>query len=230
MKPASKFAPYDRRAFLAAQPAAGRALAQRLCDLLESAFASKDISIYAGFPIVVRDMEWIAGFAMRAAGPVAYCCSPATLAAMGAELKPYMSGKSCVAVKPRKGESIDVVLELVGRAFALASRHGGMISQRDAKLRERQRTLAERSSDAAKPQKPAATANRSVARKKRSKKVVGKTAANAAKTAAKSAAKSAATSPTMKVTKAVPTKAPKAVRASVRSAARTGSARTRRGR
>ena len=107
--------------------------------LLESAFAARDISIYSGFPIVVRDMEWIAGFAIRSTGPIAYCCSPATLAEMGGELKPYMSGKSCVAVKPRKGESIDAVLEIVGRAFKTASRHGGMISKADAKKRDSMR-------------------------------------------------------------------------------------------
>ncbi|MFM7051002.1 MAG: hypothetical protein ACKOYN_02560 [Planctomycetota bacterium] len=153
MKPASKFSAYDRHAFLAAQPAAKRELAGRLCDLLEAAFAAKDIAIYAGFPIVVRDMEWIAGFAMRATGPVAYCCSPATLAEMGAELKPYMSGKSCVAVKPRKGESIETVLALIGRAFRLASHHGGMISKRDAKVRERGRNAGLKAAKGA----PAAT-------------------------------------------------------------------------
>jgi len=115
-------------------------MAKRLCELLESAFDGKDIQVYAGFPIVVRDMEWIAGFAMRASGPVAYCCSPATLAEMGAELKPYMSGKSCIAIKPRKGESIDAVLALVARAFKVASRHGGMISKADLKKREAGRT------------------------------------------------------------------------------------------
>ena len=142
MKPANKFAPYDRGRFLAGVAAGDRALAGRLCDLLEAAFEAKDIAIYAGFPIVVRDMEWIAGFAMRASGPVAYCCSPATLAEMGDELKPYMSGKSCIAVKPRKGESMDDVLALIGRAFKTASRHGGMISKTDARKREAARRKA----------------------------------------------------------------------------------------
>lgn len=136
MKPAHKFAPYRRDAFLATVDDRHRATAERLCAMLEAAFDRKDIQIYAGFPIVVRDMEWIAGFAVRASGPVAYCCSPATLAEMGAELKPYMSGKSCLAVKPRKGESIDVVLALVARAFKVASRHGGMISKTDRKKRD----------------------------------------------------------------------------------------------
>jgi len=139
MKPANKFAPYRRAAFLASVDPERRPMAERLCDLLESAFEAKDIQVYAGFPIVVRDMEWIAGFAMRASGPVAYCCSPATLAEMGAELRPYMSGKSCIAVKPRKGESIDAVLALVGRAFKAASSYGGMISKADLKQREARR-------------------------------------------------------------------------------------------
>jgi hypothetical protein len=142
LKPASKFSPYRRTAYLATVAAKHRAIAGRLCDLLESAFSADDISIYSGFPIVVRDMEWIAGFAIRSAGPVAYCCSPRTLAAMGTELKPYMSGKSCVAVKPRKGESIDAVLELVGRAFHEASKHGGMISKADMKKRDALRRRA----------------------------------------------------------------------------------------
>jgi len=140
MKHASKFARYRRAEYLATVEAKHRPLAERLCRLLECAFDAGDIRIYSGFPIVIRDMEWVAGFAMRAGGPVAYCCSPGTLAAMGAELKPYMSGKSCVAVKPRKGESIETVLDLVGRAFKEASLHGGMISKSDAKKREALRT------------------------------------------------------------------------------------------
>ncbi|MFM7259661.1 MAG: hypothetical protein ACKO3W_03570 [bacterium] len=142
MKPTEKFAPYRKSAFLSTVAAADRALANRLCALLEAAFGVKDIKIYAGFPIVVRDMEWIAGFAMRKNGPIAYCCSPATLAAMGAELKPYMSGKSCIAVKPRKGETIDDVLALVGRAFQQASKSGGMICKADRRKRDRARAEA----------------------------------------------------------------------------------------
>jgi len=142
MKPTEKFAPYRKSAFLATVAADDRALANRLCALLEAAFDVKDIKIYAGFPIVVRDMEWIAGFAMRKYGPIAYCCSPATLAAMGDELKPYMSGKSCIAVKPRKGESIDDVLALVGRAFQQASKSGGIICKADRRKRDRARAEA----------------------------------------------------------------------------------------
>lgn len=153
MKPANKFTPYERDAFLATVSDKHRAMAERLCVLLEAAFDAKEIQIYSGFPIVVRDMEWIAGFAMRANGPVAYCCSPATLAEMGAELKPYMSGKSCVAVKPRKGEDVDVVLALVARAFKLASRHGGMISKTDLKKRDAARKKQAPSSKRAAPAK-----------------------------------------------------------------------------
>jgi hypothetical protein len=136
VKPTERFAPYVRATFLKSVADRDRALAARLCDALEAAFDVKDIALYAGFPIVVRDMEWIAGFAMRKAGPIAYCCSPATLTAMGAELKPYMSGKSCIAVKPRRGETIDEVLALIARAFQVASMHGGMISKADAKRRD----------------------------------------------------------------------------------------------
>lgn len=142
MKPQDRFAPYARTAYLATVPPAHRAIAGRLCRLLEAAFARRDIRLYSGFPIVVRDMEWIAGFAIRKSGPVAYCCSPATLAAMGAELRPYLSGKSCVAVKPRKGEDIEVVLEIIGRAFRKASEHGGVISKTDARRRESTRSAA----------------------------------------------------------------------------------------
>ena len=141
MKSPSKFSPYQRKSYLASVREEHRAIAVRLCDLLEAAFDSKDIQLYAGIVIVVRDMEWIAGFAMRSAGPVAYCCSPATRAAMADELKPYMSGKSCVLVKPKKGESIDKVLALVGRAFKLASKHGGVISKTDMKKREKLRAV-----------------------------------------------------------------------------------------
>lgn len=178
MKPSEKFAPYRRAEFLRTVSVERRALAERLCALLESAFDPKDITIYAGFPIVVRDMEWIAGFAMRVAGPVAYCCSPATLAELGAELKPYMSGKSCVAVKPRKGESIETVLALVGRAFATASRHGGMICKADARKRERLRAAT-----------GAATANTSTA--KSTARSTSKSGVSPAATMKRAAAKSA---------------------------------------
>ncbi len=156
MKEPTKFAPYNRTAFLATVPARDAAVALRLCTLLEAAFAVKDISIYSGFPIVVRDMEWIAGFAMRAKGPIAYCCSPHVLATMGAELKPFMSGKSCIDVRARKGFTLDEVVALVGRAFVEASTHGGMICKADIKKREKLRAKASATKPAKKPaMKPA---------------------------------------------------------------------------
>ena len=154
MKNPLKFTVYERKAFLATIDEDRRATAARLAGLLEAAFDVKDIQCYAGMAVVVRDMEWIAGFAMRSAGPVAYCCSPATRAAMADELKPYLSGKSCVLVKPKKGESIDKVLEIVGRAFKLASKHGGVISKTDIKKREKLRA-AEAAKSPARAKKPA---------------------------------------------------------------------------
>jgi len=163
VKPEERFAPYVRATFLKSIADGDRALAVRLCDALEAAFDVKDIVLYAGFPIVVRDMEWVAGFAMRKAGPIAYCCSPATLAAMGAALKPYMSGKSCIAVKPRKGETIDDVLALIGRAFKVASAHGGMICKADAKQRAKLRAAE---AEGKRSTRAAAKGNAKVATKK----------------------------------------------------------------
>jgi hypothetical protein len=194
MKPAEKFTPYVRAAYLKSVSDADRALAARLCELLEAAFDVTDIAIYAGFPIVVRDMEWIAGFAMRKSGPVAYCCSPATLAELGTELKPYMSGKSCVAVKPRRGETIDDVLALIARAFKVASAHGGMISKTDAKKREKLRAETEHSVSAnvagkkASAQRAATNDVTKKLTKKRAKKLTKKVSK---KPATKSAKKSA---------------------------------------
>jgi hypothetical protein len=199
MKPAQNFTPYTRATYLKSVSDADRALATRLCELLEAAFDVKDIAIYAGFPIVVRDMEWIAGFAMRKSGPVAYCCSPATLAELGAELKPYMSGKSCVAVKPRRGETLDDVLALIARAFKVASAHGGMISKTDAKKREKLRAETEPSVSANAAGKKASAqraATNDVTKKlttKRAKKLTKKVSK---KPATKSATKSAMNSAT----------------------------------
>jgi hypothetical protein len=191
MKPASKFSPYRRAEFLQSVAAKDRAMAERLCDLLEAAFAPADIQIYSGFPIVVRDMEWIAGFAMRASGPVAYCCSAGTLAEMGAELTPYMSGKSCVAVKPRKGESIEVVLALVARAFKAASRHGGMISKTDLRKREAARQKASAGSAAS----PAKAATKKPAPKKTAaKKTSAKSSATAKPSSTRASSKKQAPS------------------------------------
>jgi len=194
MKPAEKFTPYVRAAYLKSVSDADRALAARLCELLEAAFDVTDIAIYAGFPIVVRDMEWIAGFAMRKSGPVAYCCSPATLAELGTELKPYMSGKSCVAVKPRRGETIDDVLALIARAFKVASAHGGMISKTDAKKREKLRAETEPSVSANAAGKKA-SAQRTVTNdvaKKLTKKVSKKPATKSAKKSATGPARKSA--------------------------------------
>ncbi|MEY4675136.1 MAG: hypothetical protein RL148_2920 [Planctomycetota bacterium] len=136
MKPSEKFAPYDRKAFLATVPAAHRAIATKLCNLLEAYFETRDITIYSGFPIVVRDGEWTAGFAIRSKGPMVYCCSPRTLAVMGKELAPLMSGKSCLHLRPVKGLDLEAGLALVAKAFGLAARHGGMISKADARKRD----------------------------------------------------------------------------------------------
>jgi hypothetical protein len=142
MKPKANFAPYVRKAWLQTLPAEHRAIAATLCDLLEAAFDPADITLYSGFPIVVRNGEWTAGFAMRSKGPVAYCCSPKALAAMRAELAPLMSGKSCIAVRATKHLSLDQVLDLVGRTFCEASKHGGMIAKAEAKKRGRTPTNA----------------------------------------------------------------------------------------
>lgn len=144
MKPQANFAPYVRKTWLQSLPTSQRAMASTLCDLLEAAFDAADIVIYSGFPMVVRNGEWTAGFAMRSKGPVAYCCSPKVLAAMGKELAPILSGKSCIAVRATKQITLDQVLALVGRAFREASKHGGMISKADAKKRNREQQAASR--------------------------------------------------------------------------------------
>ena len=136
MKPAEKFAAWDRKAFLATVPAAHVAIATKLCNLLEAFFEERDITLYSGFPIVIRDGEWTAGFAIRGKGPIVYCCSPKTLAVMGKELAPLMSGKSCLHLRPVKGLDLEAGLALVAKAFGLAARHGGMISKADARKRD----------------------------------------------------------------------------------------------
>lgn len=149
MKPAEKFAAWDRKAFLATVPAAHAAVATKLCNLLEAFFEERDIAIYSGFPIVIRDGEWTAGFAIRSKGPIVYCCSPKTLAVMGRELAPLMSGKSCIHLRPVPGITMEQALALVAKAFGLAAQHGGMISKADAKQRDAARKRA-----AAGPAKP----------------------------------------------------------------------------
>ena len=217
MSAAPKHTAYSRKAFLAQVSDADRPLATRLCDLLEAAFPLTDIMLYGGgaMPIVVRDMEWIAGFAMRKAHPVAYCCSPAVREAMGAELEPYMSGKSCVAVKPRKGESLEVVLEIVGRAFREASRHGGVISKTDAKRRERMRRGAAAEGSAASRE---SGARKPVARKTANQPATGMATKKAA--TKKAATKKAATKKAATKKSATRTTAPATKPGAERSVAR----------
>lgn len=141
MKSESKFSPYNRKAFLATVREKDQAVALRLCKLLEGAFSAKEISIYSGFPVVVRDMEWTAGFAMRVKGPIAYCCSPEVIKKMKHEFAPFMSGKHCVHVAAKGSATVDDVLALVARAFIETSKHGGMICKADLKKREKLRAL-----------------------------------------------------------------------------------------
>ncbi len=141
MKAESKFSPYNRKAFLATVREKDQAVALQLCKLLEGAFTAKAISIYSGFPVVVRDMEWTAGFAMRAKGPIAYCCSPEVIKQMGKELAPFMSGKHCVHVAAKGKATVDDVLALVARAFTETTKHSGMICKADLKRREKLRAL-----------------------------------------------------------------------------------------
>lgn len=133
---------YDRRAYLATVGERDRAIAARLCAMFEKVFPAKERHLYAGMPVAIRDMEWLAGFAMRSAHPVAYCCAPRALAELRDVLKPYLSGKSCIAVKPRRGETLDDVLSVVDRAFRAASRSGGVISKADLAKRERARAAS----------------------------------------------------------------------------------------
>lgn len=154
MKPAEKFAAWDRKAFLATVPTAHVAIATKLCNLLEAYFEERDITLYSGFPIVIRDGEWTAGFAIRGKGPIVYCCSPKTLAVMGRELAPLMSGKSCIHLRPVQGITMEQALALVAKAFGLAAQHGGMISKADAQKREAARKRA--AAGPAKPKRKAA--------------------------------------------------------------------------
>lgn len=151
MKPAEKFAAWDRKAFLARVPAAHVAIATKLCNLLEAYFETRDITIYSGFPIVIRDGEWTAGFAIRTKGPIVYCCSPKTMVVMGKQLAPLMSGKSCIHLRPVPGITMEQALALVAKAFGLAAKHGGMISKADARKRE---VARKRTASASAQQKP----------------------------------------------------------------------------
>ena len=180
MKPALKFSTYSRAAFLKTVPPSDLATAVKLCALLEAAFSVQQISIYAGFPVVVRDMEWVAGFAMRVRGPIAYCCSKEVLATMGNELAPFMCGKVCVAVKAKNGVTLDAVLAIIGRAFVVTSKHGGVICKAAVKKRDKLRALEARSGatktkpiTAKKPDRAATTKSPSTSNAARSQALAG---------------------------------------------------------
>ena len=133
----SRLARYDRKAYLATVPPQDRALAERLCRLLERTFPGKSaISLYGGFPVAMRDGEWLAGFAMRSRAPVVYLCAPAVHVELGAELKPFMSGKSCLELRPRGEVDLEALLALVARAYRVAARSPGLISKADARKRD----------------------------------------------------------------------------------------------
>ncbi len=142
MKLQANFSPYNRKQYLATVAEKDRAIAQRLCVLLEAAFGVEDIQIYRNFPVVVRDMEWIAGFAMRVKSPIVYCCSAEALKELGAEMRPLMSGKSCLELRARGGVTLEEIFDLVARAYKIASMHGGMICEADRKTREKLRAQA----------------------------------------------------------------------------------------
>ena len=138
----SKFRPYKRKAYLASVSAKDRPTAERLCKLLEEAYPPSEIVIYSGFPVVVRDGEWLAGFAMRAKCPMIYCCSPHTLQKMGKELKPLMAGKSCLELRAKGGVSLEQAYELVRRAFIESTKGPGSISETDRRRRDAARRKA----------------------------------------------------------------------------------------
>ncbi len=153
MKLQAHFSPYQRKQYLSTVAVKDRAIAQRLCVLLEGAFGVKDIQVYRNFPVVVRDMEWIAGFAMRVKAPIVYCCSPEVLKALGREMQPLMSGKSCLELRPRGGVTLEDIFALVERAYKIASQHGGMICKADLKTREKLRAAAVAESSSSKTAK-----------------------------------------------------------------------------
>lgn len=157
----SAFGPYKRKDYLASVPAARRATAERLCKLLEDAYPVAQIRLYRGFPIVVRDGEWMAGFAMRAKCPTIYCCSPHTLAVLGEELKPLMVGKSCLELRAKGGVTLEQAFELIGRAFRVSREGAGQISETDRRKRARAKADAQPTARRAK----AAKASRRPARK-----------------------------------------------------------------
>ena len=137
MPSSSRSAAYDRKSYLATVPAADRPLAERLCRLLERVFPGKGvISLYGGFPVAIRDGEWLAGFAMRKRAPIVYLCAPAVQVELGAELKPFMSGKSCLELRPRGGVDLAGLLTLVERGFRIAARSPGLIAKAERRKRD----------------------------------------------------------------------------------------------
>jgi hypothetical protein len=144
--------PYDRAAYLKTVAAAERPLAQRLCEALERAYGVRDIVLYAGFPVVIRDGEWFGGFAMRSKGPIAYICGPAGQAAK--DLDPLRTGKACIGVRATKTLPLETVLARIEAVWKASSAGKGSISKAAAAARDRARAKA--ASPAAKGSAPAA--------------------------------------------------------------------------
>lgn len=170
MPAAPRLAPYDRKAYLATVPVADRPLAERLCRLLEKVFPGRGaISLYGGFPVAIRDGEWLAGFAMRKRAPVVYLCAPAVHAELGDELKPFMSGKSCLEFRPRGGVGLDGLLKLVERGFRIAARSPGLIAKAERRKRDAARTgvTGARRSGSGRPAREATRSPRGAARRRR---------------------------------------------------------------
>lgn len=138
MTTAGKFVPGERAAYLRTIAPRDLPVEKQLCELLEATLPTKGLKLYAGFPVVVRNSEWLVGFAERGKHPVVYCCSSVVLQAMGKGLA-LMTGKACLTLRAREGITVEQALTLVARALLLAKKHGGMISQAAAKQRDRVR-------------------------------------------------------------------------------------------
>lgn len=174
--PTAPHAPFVRAAYLRTVAAKHRALAERLCDALERAFGAGTIALYSGFPVVMRDGAWFGGFAVRATGTTAYCCDHAAIAKHAAELKPFLSGKSCIKVKAvgagksralPEGATLDEVVLLVERVWRTAAKGEGSMSKADRAKRDRitrERSAHARASDAKGLAKRARTSARTSAR------------------------------------------------------------------
>lgn len=170
MPAAPRLAPYDRKAYLATVPVADRPLAERLCRTLERIFARRGtISLYGGFPVAMRDGEWLAGFAMRKRAPIVYLCAPAIHAELGDELKPFMSGKSCLRLSPRGEISLGGLLKLVERGFRIAARSPGLIAKAERRKRDgaRAKVTSSRRSGSGRPAREATRSPRGAARRPR---------------------------------------------------------------